>query len=75
MESQLAGNLQSTGFLPASGGLIDFLSRDGKTAIEVQRTPNGRRGLYSAVVQMGLFLERNPAVERGCIVRARTQRR
>lgn len=56
-----------TEFSPAEG-LTDYLSRDGKTAVEVQRTSYGRRGLHSAVMRLAIFLERNAAVERACLV-------
>jgi len=54
-------------FRPAEGP-VDYLSRDGKTAVEVQRATNGTRGLYSAVMQLATYLEQNPSVEQVCLV-------
>lgn len=60
-------------FSPAGGGPVDYLSRDGKTAVELQQATYGRRGLYSAVMQLSIFLERNPSVEKACLVLSRTR--
>jgi hypothetical protein len=60
-------------FLPAGDGSVDFLSRDGKTAVEVHRAIDGSRDLYSAVMQLAIFLERSPAIERACLVLNRTR--
>lgn len=55
------------------GAAVDYLSRNGKTAVAVQKVIYGSRGLYSAVMQLAIFLERNPAVERACLVLNRTR--
>lgn len=60
-------------FLPSDDRAVDFMSRDGKLAVEVQRASYGSRGLYSAVMQLALFLERKPAVRRACLVLNQTQ--
>lgn len=60
-------------FSPADDGAVDYLSRNGKTAVEVQQVIYGSRGLYSAVMQLALFLERNPTIERACLVLHRTR--
>ena len=60
-------------FSPAGDGPIDYLSQDGKTAVEVQRVIYGSRGLHSAVMQLAIFLERNLAVQRACLVLNQTR--
>src|SRR5437773_221901 len=60
-------------FSPTVGGSVDYLSRDGKTAIEVRHSTVGSRGLYSAVMQLAIYLEQNPNVERACLVLSRTR--
>jgi hypothetical protein len=55
-------------FVPSDDRAIDYLSRDGRTAVAVERASYGSRGLYSAVMQLALFLERNPQVHRACLV-------
>jgi hypothetical protein len=55
------------------GATVDYLGRNGKTAVKVQRVIDGSRGIYSAVMQLAIFLERNPAVERACLVLNRTR--
>ena len=59
-------------FSPADGPM-DYLSRDGKTAVEVQRAIYGSRGLYSAVLQLAIYLEQNSSVEQVCLVLNRTR--
>ena len=66
-------NWWSKEFLPSDDRAVDFISRDGKLAVEVQRASYGSRGLYSAVMQLALFLERNTAVQRACLVLNQTQ--
>ena len=60
-------------FSPVASGPVDYLSRDGKMAVAVQRAAFGSRGLYSAVLQLSIFLERNPSVEKACLVLSRTR--
>lgn len=61
-----------TEFSPAEGP-IAYRSRDGKTAVEVQQATYGSRGLYSAVMQLAIFLEQNSSVEQVCLVLHRTR--
>lgn len=60
-------------FSPAGGGPVDYLSRNGRTAVEVRQSTFGSRGLYSAVMQLAIYLEQNPGVERACLVLSRTR--
>ena len=55
-------------FAPSDDRAIDYLSRDGRTAVGIQRTSYGSRGVYAAVMQLALFLERTPGVHRACLV-------
>jgi hypothetical protein len=56
------------GFVPAQGAGLDYLSRDGKTAIHVPRSMLGSRDLHAAVMQLGISLADHPGVERGLLV-------
>lgn len=47
---------------------IDYLSRDGKFAVQVKRATAGSRGLYAASLEMAIYLQKNPAIERLCVV-------
>jgi hypothetical protein len=49
-------------------GKIDYLSRDGSTAVEVLKSSPGSRGLYAALMGLAIFLSQNPQVRRGCLV-------
>lgn len=60
-------------FKPAEGGGVDYISRDGKTAVEVKPGTNGSRDFYSAVMHLAIFLERNSAVQRACLVLSRSR--
>ena len=51
---------------------VDFLSRDGKTAVDVDSTTAGSRGLYSNLMRLAIYLEQRPEVLRGCLVLAGT---
>ncbi len=55
-------------FASSDQGEIDYLSHDGKTAVEVQRAVASSRGLHSALMQMAMFLGENPAIDRGYLV-------
>ncbi len=59
-------------FLPING-TIDYVSHDGKAAVNVQRATYGSRGLYSAVMQLAIYLEQNSSVEQACLVLNRTR--
>lgn len=56
------------GFVPASERGIDYLSRDGKTAVHIPRSTLGNRDLHAAVMQLGIYLADHPDVERGLLV-------
>jgi hypothetical protein len=56
-----------------NGAAVDYLSRNERTAVEVKQVIYGSRGFYSAVMQLAIFLERNPTVERACLVLNRTR--
>lgn len=60
-------------FSPAKpGGPVHSLSRDGKTAVRVQRSSRGSRDFHSAVMQLAVFLEQNPKVEQACLILGET---
>jgi hypothetical protein len=60
-------------FSPAANRGIDYISRDGKTALEIKTTANGSRDLYSAVMRLAIFLNRNADVRRACLVLIRSR--
>jgi hypothetical protein len=47
---------------------IDFASRDGRTVVDVQLSPQGMRGVYAGLMSLGLFLSRAPSVSRGYLL-------
>lgn len=47
---------------------IDYLSRDGKIAVQIKRATTGSRGLYAASLEMAIYLQQNPTIERLCLV-------
>lgn len=51
-----------------AGEPIDYVARDGRTVVEVQKAPQGTRGLYSSVMQLALSLSNRPEIERACLV-------
>lgn len=60
-------------FSTADDESVDFLSRDRRTAVQVKEMIFGTRGLYSVVIPLAIFLERNPKVERACLVLNQTR--
>lgn len=52
---------------------IDYLSHDGRTAVEFLKSSPGSRGLFAATMQLAIFLARNSQVERGCLVLGHTR--
>ncbi len=55
-------------FRPGNRGDIDYISQDGRIAVQFPSSIAGRRGLYNTLMQLAMFLSSNPAVERGCLV-------
>ncbi len=56
-------------FSPASGrGRIHFVSRDGKTVVDVERSPQGMRGLYAGIMRLALFAAHEPTLKQACLV-------
>jgi hypothetical protein len=47
---------------------VDYQSRDGKWVANLEKKIQGVRAFYSAVMRLVIYLERNPAVEKGCVV-------
>lgn len=52
---------------------VDYLSRDQRTAVEVKDLIFGSRGLYSAIMPVAIYLERNPEVKRAYLVLNQTR--
>ena len=55
-------------FSATRSGHVDYISRDGMTAVEVRRSASGSRGLYAGLMGLAIFLQQRPEVERGCLV-------
>jgi hypothetical protein len=55
-------------FSASESGKIDYLSRDGSTAVEVLKSSPGSRGLHAALMGLAIFLSQKPQVKRGCLV-------
>ena len=55
-------------FPPKAGEAVDYVSRNGRIVVEVQKAPQGTRGLYGGVMQLALFLADRPDIERACLV-------
>lgn len=47
---------------------VDYISRDGRTVVDVQKAAQGIRGLYSGVMQLALLLTDRPEIHRACLV-------
>lgn len=56
-----------------SEGPIDYLSRDGKTAVKIQQATSGSRDLHAVLMHLAIFLEQNSTVEQVCLVLPRTR--
>lgn len=55
-------------FSATRSGHVDYVSRDGTTAVEVRQSASGSRGLYAGLLGLAIFLQQRPEVERGCLV-------
>jgi len=56
-------------FSPDKGGRkADYLSRDGKTLVEIQEDPMGVRGLHIGVIRLALSISHRPEIKRACLV-------
>lgn len=53
---------------PERGEPVDYIARDGRTVVEVQKGAQGTRGLYSGVMQLALLLADRPEIKRACLV-------
>lgn len=47
---------------------VDYIARDGRTVVQVQKAPQGTRGLYNGVMQLALLLSDRPEIKRACLV-------
>lgn len=61
------------GTLDEGPGPIDYSSWDGKTVVEVKRAWNGSRGLHAAILELAIYLDKQPQVERACLVLGRSR--
>ena len=50
------------------GGRAGYISRDGKTLVEIQRDPMGTRGLHVGAMRLALSAVRQPEIERACLL-------
>jgi hypothetical protein len=50
------------------GGFGGYVSTNGRIVIEVQRAPQGARGLYSGMMQLALLAADRPEVDTACLV-------
>ena len=55
-------------FLAPPNGNVDFISRDGLTAVEVLKSVSGSRGIYAGLMDLAIFLVQRPDIEKGCLV-------
>jgi hypothetical protein len=69
MESDVPDPWWHQEFIPDKEcGKANYISRDGKTLVEIQRNLAGTRGLHVGVLRMALSVARRPEMQRACLV-------